>query len=79
MVALLKRLSLPRVTVGVDGSLFKFHSRFHEMLRAKVNQMMAGTGTQVELVLAGDGNGKGAALVAAVAERINAHHEPMQL
>jgi len=84
LVALLKRVSLPRVTVGVDGSLFKFHSRFHDLLKEKVNQLLVSSGTQAELVLAGDGNGKGAALVAAVAERIRAdssakEHEPMQL
>ena len=79
----MKRLSLPRVTIGVDGSLFKFHSRFHDLLKEKVAQMSAGTGIHADLVLADDGNGKGAALVAAVAERLSAarakEHEPMQL
>ena len=83
LVALLNRIPHSRVTVAVDGSLFKFHSRFHAQLKSKVNSLLAGRDVHVELVLANDGNGKGAALVAAVAQRLESaglkEQEPMQL
>ena len=81
-MALLDRVSRPRVTIGVDGSLFKFHSRFHDQLKTKIGQLSAGRDVKAELVLAEDGNSRGAALVAAVAEKMescNEHQEPMQL
>jgi len=83
IVALLDRISVPRVTIGVDGSLFKFHSRFHDQLKTKIGQLCAGRNVKAELVLADDGNSRGAALVAAVAERMEAGkkelQEPMQI
>ena len=67
IAALLHRINIRRVTIGVDGSLFKFHSRFHDELKRKIGQLMQGSQVEVELVLADDGNSRGAALVAAAA------------
>ena len=36
MSALLNKMGRRRVTVGMDGSLYKFHPHFHERMVAKV-------------------------------------------
>lgn len=66
---LLNRIELPRVTVAVDGSLFRFHPHFPKLMMDKTKQLLK-TNTDVKMVLSEDGSGKGAALVAAVSYRI---------
>ncbi|XP_002740521.1 hexokinase-1-like [Saccoglossus kowalevskii] len=56
------------VTCGVDGSLYRKHPRFHDIMTATIKQLAPGV--NVKFVLSEDGSGKGAALVAAVAHTL---------
>ncbi|XP_066948630.1 hexokinase-2-like [Macrobrachium rosenbergii] len=65
---LLKRMERPHCTVAVDGSLFRCHPRFKPLLEKLISE--AAPGRSFDLRLAHDGSGKGAALIAAIAERL---------
>uniref|UniRef100_A0A0N5DBB7 Phosphotransferase n=1 Tax=Thelazia callipaeda TaxID=103827 RepID=A0A0N5DBB7_THECL len=69
ITCLLSRLQKPYVTVGIDGSLFRFHPYFAEILDQKINQLLP-KNLEYQLMLSEDGSGRGAALVAAVAKRV---------
>jgi len=68
IAVLLQRVSKPAVTVGVDGSLYRYHPRFHQLITEKITQLAPNK--QFKLMLSSDGSGKGAALVAAVSWRL---------
>jgi hexokinase len=65
----LNRMKKPYVTVGVDGSVYRFHPTFPDLLDQKVDQLIDGN-LEYQLMLSEDGSGRGAALVAAVATRM---------
>lgn len=54
--------------VGVDGSVYRFHPKFHDLMMAKIRHFVKPNIT-FDLMLSEDGSGRGAALVAAVASR----------
>ncbi|KAG8190789.1 hypothetical protein JTE90_005825 [Oedothorax gibbosus] len=58
-----------RTVVGVDGSVYRYHPHFKSMMEEKISEM---TEHPFELMLSEDGSGRGAALVAAVAARVEA-------
>lgn len=70
--ATLLQVQRKRVTVAVDGSIFKLYPMFHHWMRDAVEMMIQESGlqTQVEIVDAEDGSGVGAA--AAVAALVGA-------
>lgn len=39
IAVLLQRVSKPAVTVGVDGSLYRYHPRFHQLITEKITQL----------------------------------------
>lgn len=57
------------ITVGVDGSVHKKHPTFAKNLSAKVAVLTEDYGIKVNFMLSFDGSGKGAALIAAVADK----------
>uniref|UniRef100_A0A8C4RF78 hexokinase n=1 Tax=Erpetoichthys calabaricus TaxID=27687 RepID=A0A8C4RF78_ERPCA len=57
------------ITVGVDGTLYKLHPHFSRILKETVRELAPHC--DVTFVLSEDGSGKGAALITAVAKRIN--------
>ncbi|XP_072484858.1 hexokinase-1 isoform X2 [Notamacropus eugenii] len=65
-----------RTTIGVDGTLYKFHPhyarRFHKTLRRLVPDC------DVRFILSESGSGKGAAMVTAVAYRLAEQHRQME-
>ncbi|KAI6222863.1 hypothetical protein M3Y99_01490800 [Aphelenchoides fujianensis] len=69
VAALLRRMGRPYTTVGVDGSVFRFHPTFAYELESKIDDLLGDEGLDFQLLLSEDGSGKGAALVAAVASR----------
>ncbi|KAI1718064.1 hexokinase domain-containing protein [Ditylenchus destructor] len=69
IATLLKRMNKPYVTVGVDGSVFRFHPTFETLLNQKIDDLVDGK-LEFQLMLSEDGSGIGAALVAAVATRM---------
>ncbi|KAM3964893.1 hexokinase A isoform 1-T1 [Aphomia sociella] len=66
IATLLNKMNDPKVTVGIDGSVYRFHPHFHTLMCEKIAQLVR-PGIQFELMLSEDGSGRGAALVAAVA------------
>lgn len=66
---LLNRMQKPDVTVGVDGSVYRFHPTFRFLLQEKISHLID-VGLKFSLKLSEDGSGRGAALVAAVACRV---------
>ncbi|XP_037916312.1 hexokinase type 2 isoform X1 [Hermetia illucens] len=70
IAVLINKMDEPSVTVGVDGSVYRFHPRFHNLMYAKLRQLVK-PHIQFDLMLSEDGSGRGAALVAAVASREN--------
>ena len=54
-----------KITVGVDGTMYKKHPKFSKHVTAKVNEICKDYDFSVDFVLSHDGSGKGAAVIAA--------------
>ena len=54
-----------KITVGVDGTMYKRHPNFSKHVTAKVNELSKDYGFSLDFVLSHDGSGKGAAVIAA--------------
>ena len=63
--ALLKKMDYKDVVVAIDGSVFRFHPHFPNIMKSRIAQLM-GIDYKFDLMLSTDGSGRGAALVAAV-------------
>jgi len=69
IAALLKKMDYKDVVVAVDGSLFRYHPHFYNLMRSRIAALM-GVDYKFDLMLSTDGSGRGAALVAAVLEGV---------
>jgi len=58
------------ITVGVDGTVYKKHPTFADMMDSMTQVLCKDENIQVDFALSYDGSGKGAALVTAVADRL---------
>lgn len=65
--AILHKMGRPEVTVAVDGSLYRFHPHFHDLMVEKITTLCPNT--RLRLMLSHDGSGKGAAIVACCASK----------
>ncbi|KAK7578137.1 hypothetical protein V9T40_010342 [Parthenolecanium corni] len=63
---LINKMDFNSVTIGVDGSVYRFHPNFHDLMVEKIGQMVRPK-VNFDIMLSEDGSGRGAALVAAVA------------
>ncbi|CAF1066679.1 unnamed protein product [Rotaria sordida] len=67
LAVLINRIGRSNITVGVDGSLYRYHPRFkHNMERCM--ETLINKSIQFKLTLSDDGSGKGAAMVACLAD-----------
>uniref|UniRef100_A0A1I7T821 Phosphotransferase n=1 Tax=Caenorhabditis tropicalis TaxID=1561998 RepID=A0A1I7T821_9PELO len=66
---LLNRINKKHVTVGVDGSVYRFHPTYLTLVDAKIAELIVGD-IKYKLMVSEDGSGREAALVAAVATRL---------
>ncbi len=41
VATVIKRLDKPDITVAVDGSLYRFHPHFHDLMSKKISQLIA--------------------------------------
>ncbi|XP_076631471.1 hexokinase A isoform X1 [Colletes latitarsis] len=64
IAVLLNKIDEDNVTVGIDGSVYRYHPHFHDLMTEKISQLQS---HKFDLMLSEDGSGRGAALVAAVA------------
>merc|ERR1712183_231522 len=58
------------ITCGVDGTVYKKHPTFADLMDQMTRQLCEDSNIEVEFALSYDGSGKGAALVTAVAVRL---------
>jgi len=68
LAVLLNKMDRPQVTVGVDGSVYRYHPHVHNLMCEQISRLVP-SNMKFELMLSEDGSGRGAALVAAVASR----------
>ncbi|XP_030755565.1 hexokinase type 2 isoform X3 [Sitophilus oryzae] len=68
IVTLLHKMDEKKVTIGVDGSVYRYHPHFHNLMMEKIGEL-CDPSIEFGLMLSEDGSGRGAALVAAVAAR----------
>ncbi|KAL2715744.1 hexokinase-1-like [Vespula squamosa] len=68
LAALLERIDKENVTIAVDGSLYKHHPRFETWMKQYI--ALLAPSRKFKLIHVEDGSGKGAALVTAIAQRI---------
>ncbi|ODM96715.1 Hexokinase type 2 [Orchesella cincta] len=68
VACLLNKMNEKKVVVGVDGSVYRFHPHFHNLMTESIEKLVS-SDIKFELMLSEDGSGRGAALVAAVASR----------
>ncbi|MEQ2158188.1 hypothetical protein GOODEAATRI_009707 [Goodea atripinnis] len=64
-----------RITVGVDGTVYKTHPQYSKRLHKVVRRLLPDC--QVRFVLSESGSSKGAALVAAVAQRLTSQRRKL--
>ena len=64
--SLLNQMGRPSVTVGVDGSVYRFHPTFADVVQETMKKALK-PGIEFKMKLSTDGSGRGAALVAAAA------------
>lgn len=69
LATLIDRVNEPKVVVGIDGTLYKNHPNFHNIMMKKIRELLDNQNLEFELMLSEDGSGLGAALVAAVAAK----------
>ncbi|OQV26213.1 putative hexokinase HKDC1 [Hypsibius exemplaris] len=66
MVTIMNHMKRPMTTVGIDGSVYKYHPKVHTIMTETINRFID-PNLKFKLMLSEDGSGKGAALIAAVA------------
>lgn len=57
------------VVVAIDGSLYKHHPKIDSYMRSCIRSLLKDN-KQFDLILAEDGSGKGAGLVASIAQHL---------
>lgn len=68
IATILNKMRRKHTTVGVDGSVFRYHPHFENLMKSKIAELTL-PDYSFDLMLSQDGSGVGAALVAAVAVR----------
>lgn len=68
LATIILKMEYKDIVIGIDGSLFRYHPTFKDVMAAKVKELIP-ENYKFEFVLSEDGSGCGAALVAAVATR----------
>lgn len=66
LATVLNYMERPMCTVGIDGSVYKYHPKVHKLMTETINRFVDPK-CKFKLMLSEDGSGKGAALIAAVA------------
>ena len=64
--SLANQMGRPSVTIGVDGSVYRFHPTFAKIMEETMRKTLI-DGVEFKMRLSRDGSGRGAALVAAAA------------
>jgi len=57
LTAILNKMNEKDVVIGVDGSLYRFHPFYHNLLMGKINELV-NSGIKFSIILSQDGSGK---------------------
>lgn len=68
LALLLDRIDKPVVSIAIDGSVYKKHPKLHTLITDFIRELSPER--KFKVFLAEDGSGKGAGLVAAIAQRL---------
>ncbi|KAL1513359.1 hypothetical protein ABEB36_002779 [Hypothenemus hampei] len=63
---LTRKVNEPKIVIGIDGSVYKYHPYFRDHMMEKMTELID-SDYEFNLMLSEDGSGRGAALVAAMA------------
>ena len=66
VASLATKIGRPRLTIGMDGSVYKFHPSFGRIMKAVARRLIPDY-IEFDIMLAEDGSGRGAALAVAAA------------
>ncbi|EDW78930.1 uncharacterized protein Dwil_GK19144 [Drosophila willistoni] len=66
LVCLINKMDVKDVAIAIDGSVYRHHPRFHDMLYINMKRLLQ-KDIEFQLILSEDGSGRGAALIAAAA------------
>lgn len=66
LATILNKMNEKDVVIGVDGSVYRYHPYYHQLLVDKINELIK-PGIKFEIMLSVDGSGKGAAVLASSA------------
>ncbi|XP_050528204.1 hexokinase type 2-like [Daktulosphaira vitifoliae] len=69
LAVLLERMNEENITIGVDGSVYRLHPYYHQILVNKVNELVKGK--SIKIMLSEDGSGRGAAVLAAALNQVH--------
>ncbi|XP_056636902.1 hexokinase type 2-like [Diorhabda sublineata] len=67
ITTLIRKMQSPQTTVGIDGTLYKNHPHFHDIIMQQVSELLQPDPYTCKVMLSEDGSGIGAALIAALA------------
>jgi hexokinase len=68
LASLTLKMENPNISIAVDGSLYRFHPKFHDLMVEKMTELLP-SNYKFKFILSEDGSGRGAAIVAAVATK----------
>ncbi|CAG9531305.1 unnamed protein product [Cercopithifilaria johnstoni] len=77
IACLLNRIRKENMVVGIDGSTYKYHPFFDFWVHDKLKELVD-PGLNFKLLKTADGSGKGAALITAIAARLNKQKQQQQ-
>jgi len=63
LTVILKKMNDDDVTIGVDGSVYRYHSHYHQLLMDKISELLNDS-IKFKIMLSEDGSGRGAAVLA---------------
>ena len=69
LATLVKRIGIPKIAIGADGSIFRRHPHFTVRCLRMMELLLQETGSKFTIELSSDGSGVGAAIVAATQEQ----------
>lgn len=63
LAVILNKMNEKDVIIGVDGSVYRYHPFYHQLLINKLNELV-NPGIKFDIMLSEDGSGRGAAILA---------------
>lgn len=62
LAVILNRININDIVIGVDGSVYRYHPHYHQLLVNKISELV-NSNIQFSIMLSVDGSGRGAAVL----------------